>query len=70
MEASCVLPFLKSPGVAPPLPAGVPPGARYSPSMKIWQGTDGKLFDAQGKPTQMPGQVAAPATGLINGGQP
>lgn len=51
------------PGVAPAPPAGVPAGSRYSPSMKIWQGPDGSLFDAQGKPTAAPG-----AKGIINGG--
>jgi hypothetical protein len=52
------------PGVAPTPPAGVPPGARYSPSMKIWQAPDGRLFDARGQPTTKP----APA-GFINNDQ-
>jgi hypothetical protein len=58
------------PGVAPTAPTGVPAGSRYSPSMKIWQGPDGSLFDATGKPTKAPGQAApVPAgTGLINSG--
>lgn len=53
---------LPAPGVAPPPPPGVPAGARYSPSMKIWQGPDGSLFDAKGSPTTAPGR------GLMNGG--
>ena len=54
-----------APGVAPTPPAGVPAGARYSPSMKIWQGPDGRLFDAQGQPTTAPG--TAPK-GFMNNG--
>lgn len=57
------------PGVAPPLPSGVPPGARYSPSMKVWQAPDGRLFDASGQPTAAPGsQAAPPASGFMNNG--
>jgi hypothetical protein len=57
------------PGVAPAAPAGVPPGARYSPSLKVWQAPDGRLFDGQGQPTTPPGAgVQPPATGLINSG--
>ncbi|MGD0109887.1 MAG: hypothetical protein ABSC06_38580 [Rhodopila sp.] len=48
------------PAVAPPPPDGVPTGARYSPSMKIWQAPDGRLFDAQGKSTSLPNPQAGP----------
>jgi hypothetical protein len=59
-----------APGAAPTLPDGVPPGARYSPSMKIWQAPDGRLFDGQGKPTTAPGTQAAPQanSGFLNNG--
>ena len=42
-------------GAAPSVPVGVPPGARYSPSMKIWQDSTGKFYDVNGNPTQAPG---------------
>jgi hypothetical protein len=56
------------PGVAPPPPSGVPAGARYSPSMKIWQAPDGQLFDAQGKPTTAPGAAPTIGGGFMNNG--
>ena len=55
-------------GAAPAPPAGVPPGASYSPSLKMWRSTDGKLFDQAGRPTSAPGEPAPPAQGIINGG--
>lgn len=54
-------------GMAPPSPPGVPAGASYSPSLKMWRGPDGSLFDAQGKPATAPGQQA-PTGGLMNNG--
>ena len=53
------------PGVAPTPPSGVPPGARYSPSMKIWQSPDGRLFDASGQPTTAPGTQAVPPAAAV-----
>ncbi len=54
---------------APPLPVGVPPGAHYSPSLRIWQDTTGKYYDVNGNPTQAPGTNPPGAMGLLNGTQ-
>lgn len=55
------------PGVAPPLPPGMPSGSRFSQTLNLWQTPDGKVFDRNGKLTTAPGQ-AAPAGGLLNNG--
>jgi hypothetical protein len=50
---------VKMDGPAPVAPAGVPPGAMFSPGLKLWRTPDGALFDQSGKRAPAPGAPGA-----------